>query len=189
MHDVVLDKVKNTILGTLKKVTPYDSLEKEHIQDTLTWVTSGEQIFRVGKPDNPNKHLVSYFVVFDEENKKILLVDHKKAELWLPTGGHVEIDEDPADTVIRECMEELYFTANFWCKEPIFVTQTITVGKTAGHTDVSLWYVIKGDSQIKYQYDKTEFSEIKWFHLDKIPYQRSDPHMKRFINKLMTIIY
>ena len=44
------------------------------------------------------------------------------------------------DTVIRECMEELYITAEFWHKEPIFITQTITVGKTAGHTDVSLWY-------------------------------------------------
>ena len=59
-------------------------------------------------------------------------------------------------------MEELYITAEFWHKEPIFVTQTITVGKTAGHTDVSLWYVIKGNSNIKYQYDQEEFSDIKW---------------------------
>ena len=187
MHNVVLGQMTNKILGILKTVTPYDVLEKQHLEDTMTWIKSGEQIFRVSKPDNPNKHLVSYFVVFDEVNNKILLVDHKKAELWLPPGGHVEIDEDPADTVIRECMEELYFTATFWCTEPIFVTQTVTVGKTAGHTDVSLWYVIKGNSNIQYDYDRQEFSRIQWFGLDDVPYDRTDPHMERFIHKLKKI--
>lgn len=76
--------------------------------------------------------------MFDQANEKILLVDHKKAELWLPSGGHVEIDEDPTDTVIRECMEERSVAAEFWSKKSVFITQTVTVGKTAGHTDVSL---------------------------------------------------
>ena len=31
---------------------------------------------------------------------------------------------------------------------------------------------------------KDEFNEIRWFHYDHIPYQKSDPHMKRFISKL-----
>ena len=44
-------------------------------------------------------------------------MDHKKAELWLPSGGHVEIDEDPTDTVTRECMEELSVAADFGPKD------------------------------------------------------------------------
>ena len=172
------------VFDTISAITPYDALEKEHIENTLSWITSGEPIFRVVKPDIPNKHLVSYFVVFDKEARKILLVDHKKAGLWLPAGGHVEPGEDPKDTVKRECLEELGIEADFWREDPIFLTSAVTVGITAGHTDVSLWYVIKGNSLDQYQFDQSEFNSIRWFSFEEIPYEKSDPHMKRFVNKL-----
>jgi 8-oxo-dGTP pyrophosphatase MutT (NUDIX family) len=113
-----------------------------------------------------------------------LLVDHKKALLWLPSGGHLEIDEDPTTTAQRECLEELGVRADFWAPDPLFITSAVTVGLTAGHTDVCLWYVLKGDSQNIYQFDKVEFNEGRWFRLDDIPYEKSDPHMRRFIEKL-----
>lgn len=165
-------------------ITPHDNLEKQHIDNTVAWINSGEQIFRIRKPDIPNKHLVAYFVMLDKDKEKILLVDHKKAELWLPAGGHVELNEDPYKTVIRECMEELYITPEFLLKQPFFLTQAVTVGKTAGHTDVSLWYIILGDSNLQYNYNHKEFLTINWFTLDNIPYEKSDPHMKRFVHKL-----
>lgn len=168
----------------ISAIIPYDDIEREHIIDTLSWIKSGEPIFRIQKPDVPNKHLVSYFVLFDEEAEKILLVDHIKAQLWLPSGGHVEVDEDPKDTVRRECLEELGTQADFWSDKPVFLTSTVTVGLTAGHTDISLWYVLKGDSVKSYEFDKSEFNSIFWFGFDEIPYAKSDPHMRRFIEKL-----
>ncbi|HQS84698.1 MAG: NUDIX hydrolase [Alphaproteobacteria bacterium 16-39-46] len=175
--------IKDLILKTISEIVPFDSLEQEHILETKSWIESGAPIFRIKKPDVPNKHLVSYFVLFDEKASKILLVDHKKAQLWLPTGGHVELDEDPKEAVRRECFEELRTQAQFWCEEPLFLTSTKTVGLTSGHWDVSLWYVLKGDSQAEYLFDRDEFEEIRWFNLKDIP-AASDPHMKRFIEKL-----
>ena len=139
------NSIREHIHTLIRAIIPYDDVEQEHINDTCLWIESGEPIFRVQKPDVPNKHLVSYFVLFDDVHQKILLVDHKKALLWLPSGGHVEIDEDPKTTVERECLEELNVTADFWSPHPLFLTSTVTVGLTAGHTDVSLWYVLKGD--------------------------------------------
>lgn len=176
--------MKQKLIDLVAGIKPHDSLEQQHIDDTISWIQSGEPIYRISKPDNPDKHLVSYFMMFDQDEQKILLVDHKKAGLWLPAGGHVEIDEDPADAAARECMEELFVRAEFWVQQPIFLTQTVTVGKTAGHIDVSLWYLIKGKAHQEYQYDPEEFSAIKWFGLDELPYEYSDPHMKRFISKL-----
>jgi 8-oxo-dGTP diphosphatase len=167
----------------ISAIIPYDDVEQKHINDTCRWIESGEPIFRVQKPDVPNKHLVSYFVLFDDVHQKILLVDHKKALLWLPSGGHVEIDEDPKTTVERECLEELGVQADFWVTDPFFITSKLTVGLTAGHTDVSLWYVLKGDSHATYQFDEEEFNDIRWFHLDEVPHSKSDPHMERFIQK------
>ncbi len=171
----------------MSSITPFDPVEQQHITDTLLWIDSGAPIFRIQKPDVPNKHLVSYFVLFDEQNQKILLVDHRKAQLWLPSGGHVEINENPKETVNRECFEELNIQADFWLDKPLFLTSTITVGITAGHTehtDVSLWYVLNGDSTASYAFDAEEFNAIKWFGFSEIPYEKSDPHMGRFISKL-----
>lgn len=178
------NSIRKHIHTLISAIIPYDDVEQEHINDTCLWIESGEPIFRVQKPDVPNKHLVSYFVLFDDVHQKILLVDHKKALLWLPSGGHVEIDEDPKTTVERECLEELGVRADFWVPDPFFITSTLTVGLTAGHTDVSLWYVLKGDSHATYQFDEEEFNDIRWFHLNEVPYSKSDPHMERFIQKL-----
>jgi hypothetical protein len=64
------------------------------------------------------------------------------------------------------------------------VTVTETVGLTAGHTDVSLWYALRGGRTKLLVFDKDEFHAVRWFHRDDIPFGRSDPHMRRFIEKL-----
>jgi 8-oxo-dGTP diphosphatase len=80
---------------------------------------------------------VSYFAVVDEQ--RVLLVDHRNAQLWLPAGGHVEPHEHPRTTVVRELREELGLVAPHAIGAPVMVTSVSTVGLTAGHTDVCLW--------------------------------------------------
>ncbi len=138
-------------------------------------------MFRIKKPDNPPKHLVSYFVVVHRDY--ILLVDHINARLWLPSGDHVEPNEHPKDTVKREAYEELQIEADFILDYPLMITCTETVGSTAGHTDVSLWYVLKGNRNDKLVFDRNGFHEVNWFQISKIPYHNNDPHMKRFVSK------
>jgi 8-oxo-dGTP diphosphatase len=176
--------IRTTIATIINSITPFDTIEHQHIDETLKWINSGADIFRIKKPDTPPKHLVSYFVLYDKKQKKVLLVDHKNACLWLPSGGHVEIDEHPSVTVERECIEELGINADFWHPDPFFITTTITVGLTAGHTDVSLWYILNGNAETDLAFDKGEFNTVAWFDFNDIPFERSDPHMRRFIQKL-----
>lgn len=178
-----IDPLRETIRNLVSAIAPFDHLEKTHIDFVLKWIDSGAELFRIQKPANPPIHLVSYFLVIDPENQSVLLVDHKKAGLWLPSGGHVEKDEHPRYTVERECVEELGIHAEFLLDEPLFLTASQTVGTTAGHTDVSLWYLLKGNSTQAIDFDKDEFHEIRWFNLNDIPYDRTDPHMGRFIEK------
>ena len=183
--------MREHVRNIVSKLQPLDKLESSHIEDTLNWIDSDEEIFRLEKPATPPMHLVSYFIVVDPSAEKLLLVDHIKAELWLPAGGHVEKDEDPKETVRREILEELHFPADFIYEDPIFITQTITVGKTAGHTDVSLWYVVRGDISKEITFDKKEFNDCKWFSFTEImsmPAQEFDPHMHRFTKKLLNIL-
>ena len=163
-------------------IQPLDELERESKLDVLAWIDSGAELCRLEKPATPPKHLISYFAVVDDDH--LLLVDHINAELWLPTGGHVDPGEHPRDTALREAEEELSIEGEFLKEGPIFVTVTETVGKTAGHTDVSLWYVLRGDRKANLDFDDSEFHEIRWFHKNDVPLDRTDKHMSRFLQKL-----
>jgi len=173
------------ILSTLSSIIPLDVTEREHLDFVKEWILSGVEIFRIAKPDKPNIHLVSYFIIIDPCTNELLLVDHKKAGLWLPPGGHVELNEHPKETVKREVLEELGIEAEFMSEDPLFLTVTNTIGNVARHTDVSLWYVLKGNRETHFKYDTDEFYQIQWFQQKEIPYERTDPHMKRFLDKVM----
>lgn len=177
--------IRKEIIEEISSIIPFDTTEKEHLDYVNTWIASGAEIFRIAKPDKPDTHLVSYFIVFDPCANEFLLVDHKKAGLWLPPGGHVELNEHPRETVKREIQEELGVEAEFLFESPLFLTVRKTVCQVAQHTDVSLWYVLKGNRNQHLNYDTGEFHGIKWYKPTEIPFERADPHMKRFLNKVM----
>jgi 8-oxo-dGTP diphosphatase len=179
--------VRDRIAEIVAAIEPLDELEREHCDSTIEWIRSGAPIFRTIKPDVPPKHLVSYFPLVDQQRGQVLLVDHKIAGLWLPSGGHVEVGEDPHATVVRELSEELSLAADFIQPNPLFITVTRVSGD-GGHTDVSLWYLLRGDSSRAIEFDRGEFHGVRWFGLDEIPFERSDPHMRRFVEKLRALL-
>ncbi len=174
--------MREQIRSEVEAIDPLDELERATIAAALEWIDSGSELCRIVKPATPDKHLVAYFAIVDAEH--ILLVEHINAGLWLPPGGHVEPDEHPRQTALREAKEELAVEPRFLFTHPILITSTRTVGRTAGHTDVSLWYVFDGNMEDDYAFDHTEFASVKWFHRSEIPFEQSDPHMSRFLAKL-----
>ena len=51
-------------------------------------------------------HYTATGLVVNRAGNKVLLVLHKKLQLWLPAGGHVEEGELPHNAAIREVFEE-----------------------------------------------------------------------------------
>lgn len=186
--------MKQTIRDLIATITPYDTHEAADQQTVLHWIDSGAPLFRSDIPHLPSPHLVSFFAVYDPVASKILLVDHKKSGLLLPAGGHVEIDEHPRTTVIRETIEELNTTADFntpFGDQPLFVT-AVSVEKPQTHIDVSLWYVIKGDSSQPLTYDRGEITNYRWLGLDDIlttDISLLYSEMHRFVRKMQLLLY
>lgn len=189
-----LAQTRQLIRDDIAVITPFDDIEREQIADTLSWIDSGTNIFRIEAPDKPLKHLVAYFVLIDPEHSSVLLGDHIKAQLWLPSGGHVELNELPVDTVRREIVEELYMLPVFLRnnKQPFFLTQTQTVGLTPGHTDVSMWYLLRGDVHAELNFDRTAYTDMNWFGIQEILDSHPsifDAHMHRFTRKLASYLH
>jgi 8-oxo-dGTP diphosphatase len=178
--------------AALLAIEPCDDAERTDRADALAWVRSGAGIWRTAKPATPPEHLVSYFLLVDPDRAQCLLVHHRNAGMWLPTGGHVEPYEDPAATVRRECREELgveaLLEATPLTSNPLFVTRRTTVGVDAGHVDVSLWYVCRADATAPLTPDPAEFHEVRWWGLDEAASAEpgtTDPNLPRFVAKLV----
>ncbi|MEV0616995.1 NUDIX domain-containing protein [Nonomuraea sp. NPDC050404] len=185
--------LRSGLIELLEGIEPWDERERAHLATAAEWIASGAQLYRVRKPDVPDMHLVSYFVAFDETSREVLLVGHRAAGLWLPSGGHVEPMEDPWDAVVRECAEELRIPAvpsEVSGRKPFFLTVTQTRGQ-GRHTDVSLWYVLRSAVGEITSFDEDEFEAIRWLPLHQVlaePEDTLDPHMHRFTGKLMAAL-
>jgi len=175
-------------VALVQDVVPFDAVEEKHRTRALSWMASTDDLFRRVKPSSPDPHLVSYFVLLDRARQHVLLVEHRRAGLWLPPGGHVEPDEDPVQTVRREAYEELGIEA-----EPLdgittafFLTWTMT-RPPEPHTDVSLWFLLRGDMQQSLRWDRREFLSTRWWSMAAVraaPPELFDPHLSRFLTKL-----
>jgi 8-oxo-dGTP pyrophosphatase MutT (NUDIX family) len=170
-------------------VVPVDATEDEHRGRALAWLERTGDIFRVSRAA-PDPHLVAYFLLTDDRQGTCLLADHRKAGLWLPTGGHVEAGEHPAATVRREAREELGIEAEFSPAAgdgPLFVTMTETAGAVGRHTDVSLWYILTRSMSEPLAPDPREFHAARWWTREEIAMAdpaRFDPHLGRLLGKL-----
>jgi 8-oxo-dGTP pyrophosphatase MutT (NUDIX family) len=164
-------------------IRPWDAREAADQQAVLDWIDSGAELYRQVAPAIPPRHLVSYFLLMD--GPWILLVDHIKAGLWLPSGGHCDPGEHPRDTVRREVVEELSVEATFLQDAPVFLTlQTTTGHRDVVHEDVTFWYVLRGEAGRTYDYDRGEFHGIRWFAPQDVPLDRTDPNLTRCLAKL-----
>lgn len=189
------DRLLTDITRMVDGIEPLDTAESDHIANASGWLCVTNDVFRrTSDPTEPAKHLVSYFLLVDPVSGHVLLGDHRKSGLWLPSGGHVEPGENPADTVRRECVEELGVEAWFHPAlgpRPFFLTVSTTrPDRPDVHTDVSLWFVLAHDRHDSLTPDEREYAGVRWWAPEEIRAadpSSFDPHMVRMLDKLKTL--
>lgn len=109
---------------------------------------------------------------------RILLVDHKKVGLWLPVGGHIELDEDPDEAMAREISEECGLEVEIVSEKPEFAgagkplfrprfMDIHKYGDGSPHQHINLVYFAKAQSD-KCVLQEGEHNDIKWFSKDDL---------------------
>ena len=112
---------------------------------------------------------ITAFIVNDLE--QVLLVNHPKYNMWLPIGGHIELDEDPEQALCREIAEESGLTVTILASKPVLQSPGTKFILTPNYIDVheanpphkhiSLTYFALAKSS---DFTKSaEHDEIRWF--------------------------
>lgn len=136
----------------------------------------------MGKETSLERHFTAGAYIIDEE-KKVLLIYHRKLKKWLPTGGHVELNETPAEAAIREAKEETGLDVEIILQENIWINQANAAsfprpflclleeipafGNEPAHQHIDFVYVTRilgGIQQENYQ----EIEKMRWFTFEEL---------------------
>ncbi len=116
---------------------------------------------------------VTVFVI--NEDKKLLMIKHKKLGKWCPPGGKVDNNETPDEAAIRECFEETGVKINLvGLENQHFKGELITpmgsqcnVIKEGERDHVDLSYLAVPQSN-ELKVSEREASDIGWFSLEEV---------------------
>lgn len=118
------------------------------------------------KLEHAPTHFCSFFIPYHVESQSIYVVHHKKANDWIPPGGHLDPDESPLQTVRREYYEELGVSLH---NERILLVDASIKDITHPHgfcnKHYDFWYAVASD-KIDFVYDKDEFYDAGWYPID-----------------------
>lgn len=117
---------------------------------------------------------VTAFIV---HQNKVLLILHKKLGLWLPVGGHIELDEDPEEALLREVKEECGLDVKIFGSKPEIMTDRtkflytpafLDIHKISdSHQHIGLQYFCTTESD-EFTINHDELDDARWFSLDEI---------------------
>lgn len=94
---------KFDLLSELKKYSPFDDVEKNHVKDIIDFLENGKDQF---VRTNLKRHIVASAYLLNDDLSKILLTHHKALGIWLPFGGHSDGEANSLNVAIRETFEE-----------------------------------------------------------------------------------
>jgi len=126
--------------------------------------------------------VISVYVIFGD---KVLLVHHPRYDMWVPMGGHIELDEDPEQAIFREMKEETGLEVEILSDKPtisspgtkfIFTPNFVDVHEAnPPHKHISFTYFARASSNKHVLSD--EHLDINWLSetdLEKPEYNLSE---------------
>lgn len=133
---------------------------------------------------------IAAFIIHEN---KVLLINHKELNMWLPIGGHIELDEDPEQALFREINEETGLTetdliilsdkSNLQspAQKFLYTPNLLDVHEINDkHRHIGITYFVKSHTN-KIKLNIKEHNDIQWF-------EREDLHNDKF-NIKKHIIY
>ncbi len=110
-------------------------------------------------------HVTASAIVVTDDRRRLLLHRHKRLQLWLQPGGHIDADELPWNGALRETVEETGLVAALVDADrpggPALLHVDVHSGGR-GHTHLDLRYLVESP-HVKPTPPAGESQEVQWF--------------------------
>lgn len=159
-------------------------------QEFLDRVSQGN----LTRDENPATHFSTFFVAIDISQKLVFIGHHKKADLWIFNGGHIDKGELPPATVRREILEE-------WGIDPIptqnLTPQLLTITQINNKSQVckthyDVWFFVSVDKSTFHPDPNLlaiEFHQNKWLSISEAKKITTDPNTQFGLNFINNYIF
>jgi len=111
-------------------------------------------------------------------NNRVLLIHHKKLDLWLPPGGHINENETPDEALEREFREELNLEIELLnrnelpiegnIKKQLAVPFYVNVHSVGDHDHCCFYYLCKPKNPNALAINKSELKDFAWFSINEL---------------------
>lgn len=141
------------------------------------------------------RHFCVYFIAIDTRKHVVFLGHHKKANLWLANGGHIDTGETVKETLMREISEEWGVNIS---KEQILPQTRISVTAIENERQpfckehMDLWHVITVDSTTFHPIEEnlaTEFYETRWMTIQESLTRAQDANTIATLHWIATTLF
>ncbi len=157
------------LISSLKQHAKNDPSEKGFCYEVISWIEKhGEFAF---VKDNIEGHITASMLITNIERTRVLLMFHKKLQMWVQFGGHCDGDTDTLAVAIREFHEESGILEEPHVIGGIFHVDVHTIPEyklTPKHKHYDIMYLGEISEHVKLSKQEAEVDDIRWFDIDSI---------------------
>lgn len=175
------------LLDELHRYEAFDSAEQRH---------RAAMIALLGEPDafsrahfRPGHFTASCYVI--DDSGRLLLHHHRRLDRWLQMGGHVEGDEWPERTALREGEEESGLRDLALVGEGIFDLDIHGIPAAKGepdHDHYDVRYLARTASPDAIALDRAESNDLAWVTLDRAAELMPGSESRRVLHKIERLL-
>lgn len=128
---------------------------------------------------------------------KVLLIHHRKLDIWIPPGGHIEKDETPDDAVRREFKEELNLDVEILnsndipeegnITEQLAVPFHVNVHNVGDHEHCCFFYLCIPRNPNEIKVNRRELNDFKWFSPEELDQEHIPPDVSNIAKKAFAL--
>jgi 8-oxo-dGTP pyrophosphatase MutT (NUDIX family) len=152
----------SSVFDFFRSHAPIDQRESESIEQFLSVVPE------LDDPCNEESglvHVTASAIVVSDAGDKVALHLHKRLNMWLQPGGHIDAGETPAEAALRESVEETGLPVRHEREGGVLFHLDVHPGPK-GHTHHDLRYLVRAP-EVPLQPGEGESPDARWFTWDE----------------------
>lgn len=174
--------LKSIIRNEIEKASKLPYVDKKLLKSFQKRLQQGNLI----REESPEDHFCVFIVPVHKKSGQIYLGHHKKANDWIPPGGHIEPDETLLEAVKREAQEELGFQITDE-KIELYAVDSLDVSQPGRRCKIHhhIWYLLFMNKLRNFSYTKKEFYDAGWWDINAATKKMRISQYRKTIEKLL----